>query len=141
MLRVELKFVLSLSLASLFAGCTGLGRAVSPGPQRPASAPRRSTPPPIPGVHGAVPHVARQQAVLEDAPCDGIKNRYCTLVPAVATVRDAVAALYADGCQATARELWDLVGEIVENQVSEHPRQASCEKRGTLPSMCEALLV
>ena len=33
-------------------------------------------------------------------------------------------------------ELWDLVGEIVENQVSEHPRQASCEKRGTLPLMC-----
>ena len=43
--------------------------------------------------------------------------------------------------QATARELWDLVGEIVENQVSEHLRQASCEKRGTLLSMCEALLV
>ena len=27
------------------------------------------------GVHGAVPHVARQQAVLEDAPRDGIRNQ------------------------------------------------------------------
>ena len=34
MLRIELKFELSLSLASLFAGCIGLGRAISPGPQR-----------------------------------------------------------------------------------------------------------
>ena len=70
MLRVVLKFELSLSLAFLFAGCTGLGRAVSPGPQRPANAPRTS-----PGVHGAEPHVARQQAVLEDAPGDGVKNQ------------------------------------------------------------------
>ena len=30
---------------------------------------------PNPGVHGAVPHVARQQAVLEDAPRDGIRNQ------------------------------------------------------------------
>ena len=30
---------------------------------------------PNPGVHGAVPHVARQQAVLEDAPRDGVKNQ------------------------------------------------------------------
>ena len=75
MLRVVLKFELSLSLAFLFAGCTGWGRAVSPGPQRPASAPRQSTPPPIPGVHGAEPHVARQRAVLEDAPRDGVKNQ------------------------------------------------------------------
>ena len=85
--------------------------------------------------------MARQQAVLEDALRDSIRNRYCSLARAAAAVRDAVATLQADGCQATARELWDLVGKIVENQVSEHPRQASCEKHGTLPSMCEALLV
>ena len=48
---------------------------------------------PNPGVHGAVPHVARQQAILEDASPDGIRNRYCSLAPAAAAVRDAVAAL------------------------------------------------
>ena len=30
---------------------------------------------PNPGVHGEVPHVARQQAVLEDAPRDSVRNQ------------------------------------------------------------------
>ncbi|CAD7700770.1 unnamed protein product [Ostreobium quekettii] len=38
------------------------------------------------------------------------------LSQAAAAIRDAVAALWADGCHATARELWDLVGVVVEHQ-------------------------
>ncbi|CAD7697999.1 unnamed protein product [Ostreobium quekettii] len=42
--------------------------------------------------------------------------RYRRLTQAAAGIRDAVAALWADGCQTTACELWDLVGVVVEHQ-------------------------
>ena len=67
---------LSWGLASLFTGCTRLGRANSPGPQCLASGSRRSTPPSESYYSwSSTSHVARQQAILEDAPCDGVRNQ------------------------------------------------------------------
>ena len=66
---------------------------------------------------------SKQSSKLHRATASRI--RYRSLAPTAAAVWDAVAALYTDGCQATARKLWYLVGEIVENQVSENPRQTT----------------
>ena len=88
-----LKFELSLSLAFLFAGCTGLGKADSPGPQRPTSAPRRSTP---------LRYLAfmewylmwpdsKQSSKMRRATALGM--RYLSLAPTAAVVWDDVAAL------------------------------------------------
>ena len=94
MLRVVLKFELSLSLAFLFAGCTGLGRAVSPGPQRPANAPRRSTPPLRYLVfmeRNLTWPDSKQSSKMRRATASRI--RYRSLAPTAAAVWDAVAAL------------------------------------------------